>query len=382
MKKLYWRPNKVSRNVLVLVALLAIAGLIAVESFLVKTKQPFYKEKMAAARLTSEAYEVIKAERLRLGPEVDLEADPAQSGVIGLLMTPVTSNSGHLPAKQTSLNPNWGAVIVHLLKKAEVEEGDTVAVGLSGSFPALNMATYAACTALKLRCIAIGSAAASQWGANIPGLTWLDMERILIKAGLFNIRAVAASMGGIDDRGFGMSKQGRSMLLETIERNNIPLIKPANYEEGVEERMRYYLDAAGDKPIKAYINVGGGAASVGTHVGKKLFHAGLNRNTPTGAASIDSVMVRFVDDGVPVIHMIQVDMLATRYGLPTQPTVIPPVGEGKIFLQEQYNPWLAVAVLVVLVFILYTFIRSDWGIRILQTGKGKKDAAGHPEQMV
>ena len=382
MKRLYWRPNKVSRNVLMLVAVLAISGLIAVETFLVKTKQPFHAEKLAAARLTRQAMEVIKEERMRLGPEVDLEADPAQSGIIGILMSPVTSNSGHLPAKRTSINPNWGAVVVHLLKKAGVEEGDTVAVGASGSFPALNMSTYAACTALKLRCLVMSSVAASQWGANIPGLSWLDMERILNQRGVFNIRSVAASMGGIDDRGFGMSKQGRAMLLESIERNNIPLIKPANYQESVVERLRVYREAAGDRPIAAYINVGGGAASVGTSVGKKMFRPGLNRGAPAGASTIDSVMVRFVDEGVPVIHMIQVANLAQRFGLPQEPPFVPPVGEGKIYVQEQYNPWLAAGVLISLTAILYIFIRSDLGTRILQTGKGQKDNSSVPEQMV
>lgn len=382
MKRLYWRPNKVSRNVLVLVALLAISGLIAVETFLVKTKQPFHTEKMAAAKLTRQAFEVIKDERMRLGPEVDLEADPAQSGIIGILMSPVTSNSGHLPAKRTSINPNWGAVIVHLLKKGGVEEGDTVAVGASGSFPAMNIATYAACSALKLRCIVMTSVAASQWGANIPGLSWLDMERILNQRGVFSIKSVAASMGGIDDRGFGMSKQGRAMLLESIERNNIPLIKPANYQESVLERMRVYREAAGDRPIAAYINVGGGAASVGTSVGKRMFKPGLNRAAPSGTTSLDSVMVRFVDEGVPVVHLVQVAVLAAKFGLPLEPPFVPPVGEGKIYVQEQYNPWLTTGVLVALTAILYIFIRSDLGTRILQTGKGKKDTSSVPEQMV
>ena len=37
-----------------------------------------------------------------------------------------------------------------MLKEAGVQEGDVVAVGLSGSFPALNICTYAACDVLVL----------------------------------------------------------------------------------------------------------------------------------------------------------------------------------------------------------------------------------------
>ena len=49
---------------------------------------------------------------------------------------------------------------------------------------------------------------------------------------------------------------------------------------------------------------------------------------PREAASIDSVMTRFALEGIPVIHLIKINVLAERYGLPLQPQVIPAVGEG------------------------------------------------------
>jgi poly-gamma-glutamate system protein len=381
MKKIYWRPHRVSNTALTLIAVLSLAGFVAVEFLKVKTKQRFYQEKMIAARLARNAFAVIKQERLKRRVPMDAEADPAQSGIIGVNMSPVTSDTGYLPAKQTSVNPNFAAVIVHLLKLAGVKEGDIVAVGPSGSFPAINVSAYAAIQTLKLRPIIITSASASQWGANAPGFLWIDMERILVERHLFTFRSVAASRGGVDDRGFGMAKEARQMLDEVILRNGLQLIDVKTSTEGVNRRMQIYGEQAGGAPIKAYINIGGGTASVGTTVGKKLFKPGLNRIAPRGATAIDSVMSRFANEGIPVIHMVYVTELADRYGLPIQPKTIPVIGEGKVFYREEYNTWLAVVVLVGILLCMVAFIRMDIGFRILRTSSRDKPE-GHPEQMV
>ena len=57
---------------------------------------------------------------------------------------PFVTNTGSLEAKRTTLNPNWAAVVVQLLFDAGVERGGTIAIGVSGSFPALNLAAFSA----------------------------------------------------------------------------------------------------------------------------------------------------------------------------------------------------------------------------------------------
>jgi len=381
VKKIYWRPHRISNMALALITLLALGSFISVEVFKVKRRQTYYKEKMTAARLARNAFEVIKAERLRRKIPIDLEADPAQSGLIGVSMSPVTTDTGFLPAKQTSVNPNFAAVLVHLLKLAGVKEGDLVAVGPSGSFPALNIAAYAAIQTLKLKPIIISSASASQWGANVPDLLWIDMERILHERHLFGFRSVAASRGGADDRGFGMSKEGRQFLDEAIRRNGLQVVEVKAIQDSVNRRMQIFEEQAGGAPIKVYINIGGGTASVGTTVGKKLYKPGLNRTAPRGAGVIDSVMNRFANEGIPVIHMVYVTELAQRYGLAIQPVALRPIGEGKVFAKAEYNTWLAVALLVLIVVAMFAFIRMDIGFRILRPG-GPEKHEGHPEQMV
>lgn len=382
MRKIYWRPKQVSRPMLMLISLIAIVGLMAVEHFQITVRQPDYESKLKSAQLARRAMDVILRHRLRSGKQIDPEADPTKSGLIGSLLTVVTSDPGALESKQTTVNPNFAAVVVEMLAEAGVKKGDPIAIGLSGSFPAMNICVLAAATVLELKPVIISSAAASQWGANDPRLLWLDMEAILFADGIFPFRSIAASFGGIEDRGLGMSEEGRQLIRQAIERNELPLISTKTIDENIEKRMSLYHEAAGGKPIRAYINVGGGTVSVGTTVGKRLFRPGLNLFSPRASNTVDSVMSRFSNAGVPVIHMVQIPELAAKYGLPVAPTSMPAVGEGKIFLRREHNRWLAGIVLATILLCLYGFVRSDLGFRLLGSGGAGGDKVSHPEQMV
>lgn len=380
MKSLYWRPHSVSRIELVLVALLAVLGLMAVEQLESTTQLPHHADKVKAATLARRAFSAIQAERLQRGHEFDPESDPAETGMIGQLISPATSNSGNLAAKQASINPNFAAVVVGWLKKVGVGEGDVVAVGVSGSFPGFNVAVYAALEALGAKPIVISSASSSQWGANVPGLLWLDMERVLRERRVFTIKSVAASRGGIEDRAKGVAEADLEVLDETIATNEVRRLRVKSYADSVEKRMATYDLEAGSATIKAYINVGGGTASVGTRVGKRLFRPGLNQTAPRGVKKIDAVMSRFILSGVPVVHLVRVAQLAERYGFSTRPRARHRVGEGKIYSRTGYNRWLAGVVAGVLLLLLVAVVRTDWGFRLLRIGRGGNRKP--PEQMV
>lgn len=380
MKKLYWRPQRLSLRLLLLIATVAGLALGAVETVRVREKQRWYGEKLQAARLALRAFKALKEERLRRGLPIDPETDPARSGLIGELISPVTTNTGHLTAKQTSINPNFAAVVVELLLRANVKAGDTVAVGFSGSFPALNVAVLAAIETLHLKPVVITSAGASQWGANQPTFMWPDMEMALVRWHIFSHRSAAASPGGIDDRALGLSKRGRNLVRGAVARNGLPLLEVRNYDDSLTQRMALYRDRAGDAEIKAYVNVGGGTTSVGTRVGRDLFSPGLNRRLPRGP-QIDSVMTRFMQQGVPVIHLSKIGKLAEEYGLELQPRSLPAVGQGKTFFREAYHPWLAGGALLAIVALLVGFLRLDWGHRLLAS-QGHAAEPARPEPMI
>lgn len=363
MRHVYWRPPSAALKMLGLFAVLAILALIAEETFLVKEKQPYYAEKIKAAKLAERAFHAVKMERVHRGLPIDAEADPANTGLIGDLLTPVTTNPGQLQAKQTSLNPNFAAVVVHLLKRAHIEPGDVVAVGLSGSFPAINICTLAAIEVAGAHPLIVTSAGSSQWGANLPGFMWPEMEKLLVDQRLLHTRSLALTRGGIDDRALGLPKDSRRLLDDAMVRTGLPVLEVENFTDSVDKRMALFREKAGERPIKAYINVGGGTTSVGTKVGKNLFKPGLNLDIPRGAGAIDSVMTRFSLQGVPIIHLTQIVELAHEYGLPEQPTHVPAVGEGKMFVREGHNRVLAGVLLIALLVALALFSRLSGGSR-------------------
>jgi poly-gamma-glutamate system protein len=381
VKRLYWRPQRISHTVLVLISVFAVSGALAVENFKRKVKQPYYSDKIAAAKIAQKGFKILQEERLNRRLPIDKATDPAQSGLIGEQITPVTTNLGSLGAKQTSVNPNLAAVIVEYLRRAGVSSGDVVAVGYSGSFPGVNVNVLAALHALKLKPIIISSAASSQWGANLPEYLWLDMEKTLLDHEIVPFRSVAASLGGIEDKGMGLTRKGRSILEAAINQHGLQFIQPQSFAESVEIRMQIYRERGGDFPIKAYVNVGGGTTSVGTKIGKRAYKPGLNRKLPPGADAQDSIMSRFIQDGVPVIHLVKIERIAEQYGLRLHPTVAPPVGEGLIYYRDQYNLWLAGGVLLAIIALLYAFVRSDVGFRMLRPSASKTGGTP-PEPMV
>lgn len=378
MKKLYWRPPGVSRRALVMIAILSVAAYVVVESFPVERKQPKYDSKLAAAVLARDCMAAIREEKQRRNIPIDPQFDPAGTGMMGVSISRVTSNVGTYTAKLTSTNPNFAGVMVHLLHQAGVKAGDPVAVGVSGSFPSLNVATFAALEIMKAKPVIIASASSSGWGANNEGYIWLDMEKTLRGRQLINFRSLAASRGSIDDRGVGMSNQGLAMLDEAMQRNGVEMLNPESLADSIEKRMAVYDTHS--KRYKAYINVGGGSASVGTHVGKKKFKSGLNTQVPRGDVP-DSVMLRFAKRDVPVIHISGIKELSARYDLPLEPKTQVTLGQSNVFRRSEYNPWLAGGGLGLIVLAMLAFIRFDLGARLL-SAKRADDSNRAPEPMI
>jgi poly-gamma-glutamate system protein len=357
---LMWRPGRASRGVLVLVAAISLLGYLLVEGLPEKTRKSHYRQKRKASKVMAQGMEVIRQARLSLFGRIDLEHDPNGTGMIGSGLTPITSKTGVLSAKITGANPNFAAVMVHLFKRAGLKEGDVVTMAFSGSFPSLNLAALTAAEVLKLVPIPITSVSASRWGANNPQLTWLDMERRLFEKGVIQYRSVAASLGGDRDRGGGIPPDGIRMLKEAIKRNEVEFIDPPDLTSSFDLRMNIYEEQAAGRPVACFVNIGGGAGSVGTPLVKKMFRPGLNRTTPHPGRLRDSVMTRMSRNGIPVINLIYIDRLAKRYGLPVRPDRPPRVGEGGIFAALGYNITLAWVVLLGLVAVIFILLRMDY----------------------
>jgi poly-gamma-glutamate system protein len=360
--KLYWRPGKISNASLVVLAFLAIIAIVVVETNKVVIRQPMYDEKVRAVRLQARGMDVIKREVIRLRGKLDALTDPADSGLIGVNLSPITSVVGYVEAKQTSVNPNFAAVVVDMMRRLGLGEGDRVAIGSSGSFPGLNLATLAACKAMKLRCVMISSVSSSMYGANDPRATWLDMERLAYEEGAIDVRSVAASVGGMDDNGGQLSQDGVNLILKAINRNRIPLIRTGELATNIEERLRIYREAAEGQPYKAYINVGGNEASVGSHFTKVMLRPGINRRLPRKPIQDHGVMTRMMeDDGIPAIHLSSVSRIAEKHGLLRAPKRMPPLAQGPLFFNTEYNRTLVALLLGFLVAAAILIVYFDVG---------------------
>ena len=117
-------------------------------------------------------------------------------------------------------------------------------------------------------------------------------------------------------------------------------------EESIERRLQMFRDGGGDlRQYAAYINVGGGAASVGGSQGNQQLGHGLV--LPSHGRSIDepidSVATSFLRRGVPVVNMINVVSMANEHGLPIAPTECCAVGDGAIYQGHRLRRSLAVA---------------------------------------
>lgn len=356
-KKLYWRPTQVPGRALFVLLVAAAAAMFIVETFTNRQAAGYYDEMLRAARLMEKSIETLRPIRGRIQP-INPDVDPQRSGLIGIASSPVTSSSGHLLSKQSSINPNWAAVVVRLLHEAGVERGDTVAVAVSGSFPAFNLAVYSALEILEVEPLIIVSGAASQWGANVPGFIWPDMARELRTAGLLNIKAVAASLGGEEDRGVGLSKEGTASIRRSIERAGIPLLEPDSYRAAVSERIAVYREHAGDREIKALINTGGGTATTGPDSIDHFFKLGLSYTASAQAFATPSVMGYFLEHDVPVINLSGVKTLSIRYGLPYPPESEPRVGSGEVYSAVSYRRWLAALMIACLLGLTALIMRS------------------------
>ncbi|MCF7809868.1 poly-gamma-glutamate system protein [bacterium] len=321
-----------------------------------------YDAKLEASKIVADAMEILKNERL---PQFDQNSktssftDPLIFTMLGEKDSPITTDEGKIEDKITALNPNFAAAVVDMLIKSGNQEGDTVAVLLTGSIPGANLAVYAALRALKLHPVIITSVGSSWWGANSPDFTWLDMERILKEKGVFDFRSVAASIGGSDDQGgIRLTISGREMIIDAIDRNEVTFIHEGSLSENINARLELFKRVAPLGSYSSVINIGGGIASCGHRRNCELIPSGVNMQLPVKNYPSVGVIHYFSEHNVPVIMICDpVDIAEDRdYDLPVSQLPFPIVGKGLVFEQRKYN--LSVAALVLsLMFIILVVVK-------------------------
>lgn len=323
-------------------------------------RQAHYDRKLDAAKTALLAGQAIKEYARTLGIPIDPQNDPYQTGLIGQERTPITSDRGNVNAKILATNPNYGAAFVDMLIKAKVKRHDTVAVGMTGSLPGWNIALLAACEAMEVTPVIITSVGASDWGANLPTLTWPDMERVLNDRGIIKFRSMAASIGGASDNGRGLSPEGRELIVSAIERNHIRFLNEPSLHESVEKRMELYDSANGGRPFACYINIGGGSASIGGVANSRLIPAGVTQHLAIKNFPRRAVINLMAERGIPVINLQKVEKIAVRYDLPVEVVDRPPeLGEGSLYFRDRYSISSTIILTLILTVVIFSVLRID-----------------------
>jgi hypothetical protein len=170
-----------------------------------------------------------------------------------------------------------------------------------------------------------------------------------------------------------VSAAGKRRLREAIERNGPTFLETKSEESSIETRMETYARHGGGRRFAAYVNAGGSLVSIGPKSVKRLYRPGLNLKPHPRSTGVDSVMMRFLTDGVPVINLSKVVPLAERFGLPIEPPELPPVGEGTVFEKREHSRPLVAGLLVFLLVALYGLLKLGLGARIVAlSGAGRK----------
>ncbi len=343
-----FRPAIQRVEVLVFMAVFSLLVFYTARTLTVKTREPAYEVKIAAAQRMTRAMQVLKDSRMEAAIFMDDVNDPNETGLIGRQFTYITTDEGDLDAKISVLDPNVAAMIVDYLTKAGVDRGDTVAVTLTGSMPGGNLAVVCALEEMGIIPHILASVGASQWGANIEDFTWLDMENILVEAGIISFRTRAASLGGGSDIGRRLSPKGRDYILDAIGRNDIELIASESLSNAVQRRINRFTANRRLKDYGAFINVGGGAAVLGDAATARLIPPGLTRRMQFESMRNGGVMAKFGREGVPIIHVLNIHSMFKQFDYPYAATPTPELGEGTFFASERYNPWTTALALIML----------------------------------
>ncbi len=281
---------------------------------------------------------VVREEGIEMQPE-----DINQTGLIGPEFTFLTTTLGHLEAKRSALNPNFAALLVRYFEGAGLRPGDAVAIGTSGSFPGLMLATLCAATELQLDARVIASFGASMYGGTRPELNIAKMTRILREQGLVDCTILATSAGGDDDHGESvLFENAQALIADLAAREGVEFISLPTLEQSIERRLELF-----GTDVRCFVNVGGAAANSGTSAYTLAFPNGLVKNPPTIPTTKNrGLMYEYAARGVPVINMLNVMGMCMDNGLPYDPSPLPAPGEGGVYAEAAYAKaflWLGIA---------------------------------------
>jgi poly-gamma-glutamate system protein len=328
-------------------------------------KTPHYTEKVRAAKLASRAMNSLKKEMIKRNIPCDSINDPNETYLVGSKFSIISVGENSLNDVLTSLNPNFAAAIIELFYNIGLSRGDVVAINTTGSFPGLNISMLSACEIYELKPIITTAVSSASYGANIPEFTWLDMETHLKNEEILSDKTFAASIGGEKDNGEGLSPRGRELILKSIKRNGVKIINSGSLAGNIKKRFSIYNNFANqkDKNISAFIDIGGCLTTFGQTIKDTLLKPGVNRFPESQFFANYGLLSRMVEGRIPIIYLDNIQGLAYSLGLSISAVPQPEPGEDPLFHKEKYSVKLAIFFLILVVGLLFLYIRLEIYLR-------------------
>ena len=314
---------------LVAAAALSVTMWLAIELLMDRPIHPRFAEMLMAARTMQAASRVLLAEKEARGLMPPPQTDPNRTGMIGSEFTPITTTLGDLASKRTTTNPDFAAALVRLIASLDLPRGTPVVIVLSGSFVGGNVAAIAAAEALGLRPVIIASLSASMWGATDPEFNWLDMAAVLRERGVIRARTAAAVLGGEGAVGGGMDPAGVAALRASAARDGVPLVELRPLAALIDALIGHVSAALGEGARPgAVVNVGGALIGLGSCRESYEFVPGLTTRPLPCTGGTPGLAMRLTEEGLPLLHVLNMRRLAVELGLPFDPVPLPSPGNN------------------------------------------------------
>ena len=349
------RRGSVQRRRLVLHGL--VAALLAVSVLGIylaghRVRLPYADEMEAAARLHRQVTNAVRTERLRRGYDLAPE-DTLGLGFMGTRISPITTSLGSEEAKRTAQLSDFAALAVRYLHEAGVRSGDRIGACFSASFPGIDLGVLCAAEVMGLEISYSVSVGSSNFGANLPGYVLPEMILTVHEAGLLSTLPEIITMGGDGDAGENML----AYLLEDeddirevaamqtrLAAEGLPLTV---YAEGYEADVLDRMARMGD--IVAFVNVGGNILGMGDTDAAVSFGQGLLPEADPRITPKSGLVERYLSQGVPTIHFLNIKQLCAETGIPYDPSAVPEVGTSGVYFSRSYaRPAIVASLLLAL----------------------------------
>jgi hypothetical protein len=156
-------------------------------------------------------------------------------------------------------------------------------------------------------------------------------------------------------------------MLDAMQRNGVRVMQAETLLDAVKQRVALYDDAARTRkrPIRLYVNVGGGLASLGGTQNARLIPAGLNQRLTARNYPNRGVINILAERGIPILHLLEVEKLAREFGITDEGGEPVQAGTGFVFILYRYNLWIVGASAVLLLGANFFVLRLDIRQQIL-----------------